>query len=84
MKHEAYSFSYDFGFNNNVAILGALFSVLAAPFFLGRNVERCKMIVPPQGEPPPSKLPLFLMVALHTVGIGFYFFLTLRKLCTGA
>jgi hypothetical protein len=77
MKQQVFSFSYDFGFNNKVAILGALFSVLAAPFFLGRNVERSKMIAPPQGERPLSKLPLFLMAALHTVGIGFYFLATL-------
>jgi hypothetical protein len=77
MKHEVYSFSYDFGFNNKVAILGALLSLLAAPFFLGRNSERSKMIDPPQGEPPPSKFPLILMAALHTAGIAFYYLATL-------
>src|ERR1035438_2532097 len=79
MKSAVYSFSYDFGFNNKVALLGALFSVLMAPFFLGRDAEPTKMIPAPQGEHPRGKFPLYMMAMLHTVGIAFYFFLTLIK-----
>ena len=77
MKHVVFSISYDFGFNNKIAVLGALCSVIAAPFFLGRDSERGEMIAVPQGEPQFAKRPLWIMAALHTVGIGFYYFVTL-------
>lgn len=77
MKHVVFSISYDFGFNNRVAVLGALFSMLAIPFFVGRDAERTTMTAAPPGEPPLSKYPLFLMAALHMAGIAFYFLVTL-------
>ena len=77
MRHVAYSVSYDFGFNNRIAVLGALFSIAIAPFMLGRDAERTPMAAAPRDEPPLSKSPLFVMAALHTAGIAFYFLVTL-------
>lgn len=71
-----YSYSYDFGFNNHVAILAVLASVLVAPFFLGRAAERAHAVYTPQGDTSLLKRLLLLAVAAHCIVIAFYFFVT--------
>jgi hypothetical protein len=73
MKRLAFSPSYDFGFNNHIAVCDALVWALAAPLFFRRKrrlLPANPIDFPDQSAPSPRFF--YLMAALHMVGIAFY------------